>query len=112
MKFGTLKFSLLIGGSMLAMFGPAQAHAAAAPAADAAPASDAPASSDIIVTATRQQQRLQDVAMSVNVATGEQLEKFKIFDVKDISQLAPGLELTNTTGRNNTTTLRGVTFDP
>jgi len=50
--------------------------------------------------------------MSVNVATGEQLQKFKIFDVKDISQLAPGLELTNTTGRNNTTTLRGVTFDP
>jgi len=114
MKFGTLKFSLLIGGSMLAMFGPAQAQAqgAAAPAADAAPPSDAPASTDIIVTATRQQQRLQDVAMSVNVATGEQLQKFKIFDVKDISQLAPGLELTNTTGRNNTTTLRGVTFDP
>ncbi|WP_196221835.1 TonB-dependent receptor [Sphingobium sp. CAP-1] len=50
--------------------------------------------------------------MSVNVATGEQLEKFKIFDVKDVSQLAPGLQLTNTTGRNNTTTLRGVTFDP
>lgn len=67
---------------------------------------------EIIVTATRQSQRLQDVAMTVNVATGEQLEKFKIFDVKDVQQLAPGLELTNTTGRNNTTTLRGITFDP
>jgi len=67
---------------------------------------------DIVVTATRQSQKLQDVAMSVNVATGEQLEKFKIFDVKDVQQLAPGLELTNTTGRNNTTTLRGVGFDP
>ena len=69
-------------------------------------------SSDIIVTATRRAEKLQDVPMSVNVATGEQLEKFKIFDIKDVSQLAPGLELTNTTGRNNTTTLRGVTFDP
>lgn len=67
---------------------------------------------DIVVTATRREERLQEVSMSVNVATGEQLEKFKIFDVKDVAQLAPGLELTNTTGRNNTTTLRGITFDP
>ena len=67
---------------------------------------------EIIVTATRRAEKLQDVSMSVNVATGEQLEKFNIFDVKDVQQLAPGLELTNTTGRNNTTTLRGVTFDP
>ena len=67
---------------------------------------------DIVVTATRRQERLQDVPMSVSVATGEQLQKFNIFDVKDVSQLTPGLELTNTTGRNNTTTLRGITFDP
>lgn len=77
----------------------------------AAQAQSAP-EADIIVTATRREEKLQDVSMSVNVATGEQLEKFKIFDVKDVSQLAPGLQLTNTTGRNNTTTLRGVTFDP
>ncbi|HUD90884.1 TonB-dependent receptor [Sphingobium sp.] len=64
------------------------------------------------MTATRREEKLQDVSMSVNVATGEQLQKFNIFDAKDVSQLAPGLELTNTTGRNNTTTLRGVTFDP
>lgn len=68
--------------------------------------------SDIIVTATRRSEKLQDVAMSVNVATGEQLQKLSIFDAKDVQQLAPGLEMTNTTGRNNTTTLRGVTFDP
>lgn len=67
---------------------------------------------EIIVTATRQNERLQDVPMSVDVATGEDLQKFKIFDVKDVSQLAPGLQLTNTTGRNNTTTLRGISFDP
>jgi iron complex outermembrane receptor protein len=107
MKFGTHKLSLLIGGSMLAMFVPTVASAA-----DQAPAAEAAVGNDIVVTATRQQLRLQDVPMSVNVATGEELQKFKIFDVKDISQLAPGLELTNTTGRNNTTTLRGVTFDP
>lgn len=66
----------------------------------------------IIVTATRDSRSLQDVPMSVDVATGEELLKLNIFDIKDVSRLAPGLELTNTTGRNNTTTLRGVTFDP
>lgn len=67
---------------------------------------------EIIVTATRRNEALKDVAMSVDVAPGEELEKLNIFDAKDISQLAPGLELTNTTGRNNTTTLRGIAFDP
>ena len=67
---------------------------------------------EIVVTATREARSLQSVPMAVNVATGEQLQKFNIFDAKDVQQLAPGLELTNTTGRNNTTTLRGVTFDP
>ena len=66
----------------------------------------------IIVTATRRNELLKDVAMSVDVATGEDLEKLNIFDAKDIQQLSPGLELTNNSGRNNTTTLRGITFDP
>lgn len=67
---------------------------------------------EIIVTATREARSLQSVPMTVNVATGEQLQKLSIFDAKDVQQLAPGLELTNTTGRNNTTTLRGISFDP
>lgn len=67
---------------------------------------------DIVVTATRDSRTLKDVPMSVNVATGEQLEKLQLFDTKDVQQLAPGLELTNTSGRNNTTTLRGISFDP
>jgi iron complex outermembrane receptor protein len=67
---------------------------------------------EIIVTATRRDEALKDVAMSVNVATGEDLTELNIFDAKDVQQLAPGLELTNTSGRNNVTTLRGITFDP
>ena len=67
---------------------------------------------DIIVTATRRAESLRDVPMSINVATGEQIERLKILDVKDVQQLAPGLELTNTTGRNNVATLRGISFDP
>jgi iron complex outermembrane receptor protein len=84
---------------------------AAAWAQDSA-SNDGGESNEIIVTATREARSLQSVPMTVNVATGEQLQKFNIFDAKDVQQLAPGLELTNTSGRNNTTTLRGVTFDP
>ncbi|QOV95774.1 TonB-dependent receptor [Novosphingobium sp. ES2-1] len=111
MKSDNTRFALLLGASAIAMQLPGAAMAAEP--ADAAPqaAEEAP-SNEIIVTATRQSQKLQDVAMTVNVATGEQLEKFKIFDVKDVQQLAPGLELTNVSGRNNTTTLRGISFDP
>jgi len=68
--------------------------------------------SDIIVTANRRTESLQDVAMSVDVTTGDELQKLNLFDAKDIQALSPGLELTNTSGRNNTTTLRGVSFDP
>lgn len=72
----------------------------------------AASTTDIIVTANRRSQSLQDVPMTVDVASGEQLQKLNLLDVKDVAQLSPGLQLTNTNGRNNTATLRGVTFDP
>ncbi len=86
--------------------------AVALPAVSAYAAEAEEDSREIVVTATRKEEKLRDVAMSVNVATGEQLQKLRIFDAKDVAQLAPGLEMTNSTGRNNTTTLRGITFDP
>lgn len=86
------------------------AHAQSQDAANSDAASQV--TTEIVVTATRRAQLLQDVPMSVNVATGEQLERLKIFDVKDVQQLAPGLELRNDNGRANSATLRGVSFDP
>jgi iron complex outermembrane receptor protein len=96
----------LSGAAMLAL--PVAAFAQDRSAADA----DSASTAEIIVTATRQNESLQAVPMAVNVATGEKLQQLKIFDAKDIQQLAPGLEMTNTSGRNNTTTLRGISFDP
>lgn len=102
--------SVLLCCSAFAAMTPAAVFAQEA--ADEAEAPGTTSDQEIIVTATRRNEALKDVAMSVNVATGEQLERLNIFDAKDIQQLAPGLELTNTSGRNNTTTLRGITFDP
>jgi iron complex outermembrane receptor protein len=94
---------------------PAQVEGAtpiAPPAQDPAAAGVVTDAADIVVTATRRSQSLQDVPLSVNVATGEQLEKLSILDTKDIGRLAPGLELTNNSGRSNAITLRGIGFDP
>lgn len=67
---------------------------------------------EVIVTASRRSQSLQNTAMTVNVTTGEDLKKYELLDTKDLGKVVPGLQLTNTTGRNNTVTLRGVGFDP
>ena len=113
-----VKRSLMLCCAVSAVTLPALAHAQGQGAAPTTPSQtqaegeDAVTTTDIVVTATRDARSLVDVPMSVNVATGEQLEKLQLFDTKDVQQLAPGLELTNTSGRNNTTTLRGISFDP
>jgi iron complex outermembrane receptor protein len=89
----------------------AMALAQAAHAQQAKPA-DSVSVEEIVVTATRSSELLKDVAMSVDVATGEQIKKLNIFDFKDVAQLAPGLVLSNNDGRSNTATLRGIAFDP
>ena len=67
---------------------------------------------EIIVTATRQEQTLQDTPMAVDVVTADAITKLNVFDAKEIQNLSPGLQLTNNDGRSNVATLRGVTFDP
>ncbi|WP_420381788.1 TonB-dependent receptor [Novosphingobium sp.] len=110
-KFSMKRAALLLcGAAVIAV--PAGAWAQAATPTVASTNDGPPTISEIVVTATRIQSRQQDVAMSLNVETGDKLEKLNVFDIKDISQLAPGLDLTNTDGRSNSTTLRGVTFNP
>ena len=67
---------------------------------------------EIVVTATKRDETLKDVAMAIDVTTGEQIEKLNMVDFKDIQQLSPGLEKTNNDGRTNTATLRGISYNP
>ena len=68
-------------------------------------------SAEIIVTAERGAAALKDVPMAVDVATGEQLKNYNILDLKDVSSLAPGLQI-SAEGRSNIATLRGISFEP
>ncbi|WP_162527150.1 TonB-dependent receptor [Sphingomonas solaris] len=68
--------------------------------------------SDIVVTARREAESLQDVPVTVQVVTGNTLAKLAITRVEEISKLAPGLNLVNAAGSNTSVTLRGVTWRP
>ena len=67
---------------------------------------------EVVVTATKKDEMVQDVASTVNVITADKLRDLNVFDFKDVETLTPGLSLTNATARTNTIGLRGVSFDP
>ena len=73
---------------------------------------EAPAAADIIVTARRSEERLQDVPVAVSVVTPAVIEARGTFNPVDIAQSAPGLNVTaSISDRNNLTyTIRGQGF--
>ena len=72
---------------------------------------EASAENDIIVTARRSDERLQDVPVSVQVVTGDALQKLAITSADELSKLAPGLTLVNA-GASTQVSLRGVSWRP
>ncbi|WGM47322.1 Vitamin B12 transporter BtuB [Brevundimonas sp. NIBR10] len=78
----------------------------------ASPSSDPNAASavdDVVVTARRRQERLQEVPIAVTALSEEILEEKGVRDANDLGQVAPGLSVQNTTAnRNNITySIRG-----
>ena len=65
---------------------------------------------EIIVTARRVEERLQDVPISITVLTEEDLSNNNVQSAKDIATYTPGLTTNNRYGSDNTTwTIRGFT---
>src|ERR1700756_6062904 len=86
--------------------------AAAQPAPPAAPAAEGAVLGEIVVTARRRAESLQEVPQTVNAVTSDTLQKLNIKQFQDIQAVAPGLSLQQSnTGFQNTASLRGVTFD-
>lgn len=84
----------------------------AEPSTTADPALSEQAAGDIIVTANKRAERLQDVPKSVDVVQGDTIQKLNLRSFAEIDQLAPGLSLTSKEPLTNSVTLRGVGFDP
>ena len=83
--------------------------ATAAGASLAADAANPPVLTEIIVTAQKREQNIQDVPISVIAFSAQQLKDGGVTDIKNLQALTPGLTVTSTTSENVTTArIRGI----
>ncbi|RJF85893.1 TonB-dependent receptor [Sphingomonas cavernae] len=75
-------------------------------------AGNAELTGDIVVTARRREESLQDVPQTVNVVTADQIDKLNIRNFRDIQAVVPGLTLSGTGSFSTSATVRGVAFNP
>lgn len=93
----------LATASILAIAGTAHAQTAAATSeasGDQAASPDPIMAGDIVVTAQRRAQRLQDVPESITVQTGAELERQQVNTISDLSRIAPSLEIQQAPGQS------------
>lgn len=85
---------------------PATAYAQEAKVEEAKPAPEAPAveadGNEIVVTATKREQTLQDVPVAVSVTTAETIERAQVRDLKDLQTLVPALRVSQLQSSANT----------
>jgi iron complex outermembrane receptor protein len=108
----------LIAGSSLVFLpllaahaeGPAETYASASHASEATPNA---ALEEIVITARRKGELLQDVPLTVTPVTAEELQKLNLQNLKDIAEVVPGLQIVpNSVRALDSNTFRGVSFFP
>jgi iron complex outermembrane receptor protein len=102
--------SILVAGwgFVLAPFLAAHAQAPADTSASATPGLE-----EVIVTARRKSELLQDVPETVTPVTAAQLQNYNFQDLKDISQVVPSLQIVPSANRSlDSNSFRGVSFQP
>ncbi|MET0180524.1 MAG: TonB-dependent receptor, partial [Novosphingobium sp.] len=113
----SIHLTALLGVSLLGLSAPALAQdepPAVEPVADEGlDASEDLGRETIIVQARRKDESLQDVPLSVQAVTGNQLAKLELRSFQDVAAVVPGLQLSRASnGIQNTVTMRGVSFNP
>ena len=115
MKRAGIRASLLIASALSSGAAWADSGAAAAPAdaqaAATAPApAETPAPGEIIVTAQKRSERLQDVPLSITAVTGDQLVKQGISSPADLEKIAPGFTYRQSQNGTPVFAIRGIGF--
>jgi iron complex outermembrane receptor protein len=100
---------LLAGASVAAVCSAGRAHADAAPPAAGAAAQESTLG-EIVVTARRKSESLQEVPQTVNAVTSDSLQKLNLTQFQDIQLVVPGLGISSGAGSQASASLRGVTF--
>jgi outer membrane receptor protein involved in Fe transport len=79
--------------------------------AQTAPAADTQSGlQEIVVTAQKREQRLQDVGLTVTALGAEQLDRLQVNDINDLASVTPGLNFAPSANDTPVITLRGVGF--
>lgn len=104
-----LKFVLLAGivGAVLTP----QAVLAQTAAASSAASGDSAESPEIIVTAQKRSQSINDVGLSITAATADQLTKIGVTDTNSLTRIVPGLTFAASLNNTPILTMRGVGFN-
>lgn len=67
-------------------------------------------STEIVVTAQKREQKLQDVGIAITAYSGDQLRTLGVSDSTNLAALSPGVHISgNLAGQNTQITIRGVT---
>ncbi|MFY7834929.1 MAG: TonB-dependent receptor [Novosphingobium sp.] len=100
-------YLLLSGIAAIAISAPALAQTAEVPLEETAAAEPAPG--EIVVTAQRRAERLQDVPLAVTAVSAESLATRGITDTKSLTQVSPSLTYTQGNNPSNSTfRIRGI----
>lgn len=67
---------------------------------------------EVLVTATKRVASVQDIAATVNVVTGDTINKFSVLTFADLEAQTAGLSLPSPNARTSNIALRGVSIDP
>ena len=109
-----IRFLVGVAGAALAAIGPVAAHAQAAaedktttPTADAKPQDNQQGLADIVITAERRTQSLQQVPIAATVLDAGDLSRKGVANVADLQSVAPSVAI-NTYNRSTFINIRGV----
>lgn len=97
----SLQIRLAVTGAVLSLF-----------AADMAVMAQELALEEIVVTARKRDESIQDIPLSVAAFSSEQLREQQITDVEDMLQFVPGVHMSNHTANRNNPAIRFRAIDP
>ena len=106
--------SLLIASVVTAMLSGVSCPALAQDAPVQTPAEASPTDGEIVVTAQRREERLQDVPISITAVGSEELAARGVSDLQALGSTVPGLFISGSSASNGTNTLsiRGISGQP
>jgi iron complex outermembrane receptor protein len=100
---------LLVGASLVAISAAFPSAAQTVPATPTAGGEET--LGEIVVTARRRSENLQNVPGTINVVTAQDVQKFNIVTMVDTQKLVPGLSLSDGGGFAQTASMRGVSYN-